>query len=305
MTNAAKILKLLSLPEPAFLLPGIPSVLTGTALGAIIAGETDWPPAILALAAIITLNAGSNMLNDYFDHLSGNDWLNTNRTKFGGGSGHIQSGLVTPNQMRSAGIISLTIGMLIGVALIILTKSLLILSLGIIGVLGGIFWTMPPVKACYRFPGEPYIFTMFGLLPTIGSFYLQTGSLQAVVFVPAVIIGLLIASVALLNAIGDRLSDEQAGKRTFVVRRGVGKTVVLYRAMIAAAFTIAAGSSFFDTTFASGARAMLFTAPLALICIMTANKRTLEKDNVNLPNALNILLYIAAAAAMTVGICRG
>ena len=297
-----KILRLLALPEPAFLLPGIPPIAIGTALGTKAAGELNILLASLALAAIMAINAGSNMLNDYFDHLSGNDWLNTNKTIFGGGSRYIQNGIITPEQMRLAGIIALCFGGVMGISIVLLTKSILILTLGLIGFLAGIFWTMPPFKCCYRFIGEPYIFTVFGILPTFGAYYLQTNQVSPEFLPPAVISGLLIAGVALLNSIPDREADNAVEKKTFVVRNGLPAAIKFYRVLVVSSYIIAAINLKTTSHFSNGARYYLYTIPIGIICLILASEKRLSKPNVNLPNGINILLYIVMGISITIGI---
>ena len=81
------------LRAPFFTASIIP-VLVGTALA--YAAKGIFNPLLFTLATItmIFLHAGANMANDYFDHLSGNDWGNRNPTPFSGGSQLIQQGLI-------------------------------------------------------------------------------------------------------------------------------------------------------------------------------------------------------------------
>jgi 1,4-dihydroxy-2-naphthoate octaprenyltransferase len=64
-------------------------------LGAVIAwgltGQIDGVLLGITLLAGIFIHAGTNMLNDYFDHTSGGDELNTYATPFNGGSRIIQT----------------------------------------------------------------------------------------------------------------------------------------------------------------------------------------------------------------------
>ncbi|AQQ08244.1 1,4-dihydroxy-2-naphthoate octaprenyltransferase [Sedimentisphaera cyanobacteriorum] len=300
-----RVLKILCAPEPAFLLPGIPPVVIGTSLGAKAAGELDLLTACLAVLSIMCINAGSNMLNDYFDHLSGNDWLNTNRTVFGGGSRYIQDGILSPEQMRSAGLTALISGALIGLVIVLISASPVILLMGIVGVLAGVLWTLPPFSICYRMPGEAYIFTVFGILPTAGAYYLQAGKFSPEITAPAVITGLLIAATALLNSIPDIEADRAAGKKTFPAVFGVKKAAAFYRCLIGLSYIIAIVSVSLECSFAGGAMFYLFVSPLGAACLISASEERLSKKGVNLPNALNIAHYVCMAAASAAGIAAG
>ena len=81
MTVAKIIIWLRELRAPFFTASIIP-VLVGTALAYATAGIFQPLLFILALLAIVSLHAGANMANDYFDHLSRNDWINRNVTPF-------------------------------------------------------------------------------------------------------------------------------------------------------------------------------------------------------------------------------
>jgi 1,4-dihydroxy-2-naphthoate octaprenyltransferase len=297
----ARAIVLLATPEPQFLLPGSVAVIVGTAAGYAATGTVNWLLALLAVASIVCLNAGSNMLNDYFDHLSGNDWLNDNVTAFGGGSRYIQNGIVTPRQMLISGAGALATGCLIGLVIVLLTRSWFILALGIAGAAGGLFWTAPPVRFCYRFIGEPYIFLLFGPLPVYGAFYLQTGEFKTWPLWPGVIVGLLIAMVAEVNSFPDREADTKVDKRTFVVRYGVRAGVLLYRVCISGSFFIAWFSIIFVEQMVCPAGLLTLTLPLALAAMWSANEDNLATPGCDTPNKFTIILHSAAGAAMTAG----
>jgi len=53
-------------------------------------------------------------VNDYFDHLSRNDWNNQTPTPFSGGSRMIQEGIIKPNLILIVALTSFALGSLIG-----------------------------------------------------------------------------------------------------------------------------------------------------------------------------------------------
>jgi len=297
----SRMLILLGMPRLHFLLPGAAPVFVGSALGYAIAGSFHPIPAILALFAMVAFNAGANMVNDYFDHLSGNDWLNKNFSPFSGGSGYIQKGIVSSRAMLLAGIISLSIGAALGLVIVFLTKSVFILILGIIGVIGGFFWTAPPVRWCYRCVGEPYIFTMFGLLPVYGAYYLQTNTIDFIPFFPAVIIGILIAMVAEINSFPDLQADAAVNKRTLVVRYGVPAGVWVYRISILATYVLALMAMFIYRWMFWPSLFFFFTLPIAVVAIKFANEKELTTPGLYRANKITIVLHSAAALMLTLG----
>ncbi len=54
---------------------------------------------LLATLSIMALHAGANVVNDYFDHLSRNDWVNEHPTPFSGGRQFIQKGISRPGPL--------------------------------------------------------------------------------------------------------------------------------------------------------------------------------------------------------------
>ncbi len=297
-----RVFVLMCMPEPQFLLPGSVPVVVGSAMGFAAAGSFDFILAVLALVSIVLINAGSNMLNDYFDHLSGNDWLNDNVTPFGGGSRYIQNGIVTPGQMLAAGIGSVVLGACAGLVIVWLTGSMFILALGITGVLGGVFWTAGPVKFCYRFIGEPYIFTLFGPLPVAGAYYLQTAAFDPAVLVPGVIIGIVIALVAEINSFPDAHADAAVNKRTFVVRYGIEAGIRLYRVSLSCSYFIAVAGIFLFEQFRAAGVLYLLTLPVGIFAMKLAGTyKTLEGSKSCAANKLTIAYHSLTGLAMTAG----
>ena len=109
--------------RPNFLAASVAPVLVGSSLAYAITGSFNFGLFILALLAIMFLHAGANMANDYFDHLSGNDWINKNVTPFSGGSRSIQKYIISPRTELLAALVALAAGSIIGLIIVMLTKS--------------------------------------------------------------------------------------------------------------------------------------------------------------------------------------
>ena len=144
-------------------------------LGAVIAYKYDpegfsWFYFALTIAAILLLHAGTIALNDYFDYKSGNDTVNTNRTKYSGGTGLVPD-VLSPSTVFAAGILCFVLCVAIGLY-IVFTRSFILLPIGITGVGIGYFYSAPPLKLAYRFLGE---LSWFGsmILMGLGAFFVQ------------------------------------------------------------------------------------------------------------------------------------
>ena len=296
-----RVFILAATPELKFLLPGAPAILVGTALGFAVTGQLHLLPAVLALVSIMMLNAGSNMINDYYDHLSGNDWHNDGQNPFGGGSRYIQNNIVTPNQMRTAGFTLLTLGSLVGLVIVYITHSPFILLLGVLGVLGGYFWTTKPIQICYRFIGEPFIFTLFGLLPVYGAYYIQTRQLDFIPLLPSFIVGTLVALVAMINAVPDRTADAAVNKRTLVVRYGIPATIRVYRTAYLATYAIMAIAVMIFNWMLWAGVIYLLTLPLAILAMKLANETDLTTPGYCKVNKLTLLMHVINGLVLTAG----
>ncbi len=84
-----------------------PKFFTGTLvpvlLGAVIAwhgsGDFNWLYFLLTLLGGLFIHAGLDLANDYFDHTSGVDEINTHYNPFSGGSRMIQNGILSAKQV--------------------------------------------------------------------------------------------------------------------------------------------------------------------------------------------------------------
>ena len=286
--------------RPKFLVASAAAVLVGTAAGYATAGIFQPLLFILALLAIMALHAGANMANDYFDHVSGNDWVNRNPTPFSGGSRYIQQGILSPKAVLLAALVFLSFGSAIGIVIVLLTESLFILILGLIGLLGGFFYTAPPVQLGYRSTGELVIALLFGLLPVCGSYYLQTSSFDTIPLLPGCIVGILIFSVILANEFPDASADAAVNKRTLVVRFGIAVSIWIYRIVLFASFIVAAAMLFYRP-FVFAGLFYLFTLPVMIIAIRSANKNDLARPGQYRASQTTVLLHFVGTMALVTG----
>jgi len=296
----SKLLILFLACRPKFLVASTAPVLVGSSLAYAITGSFNFGLFILALSAITALQAGANMANDYFDHISGNDWVNKNPTPFSGGSRCIQQGILSPKEVLLAALTVLAAGSAIGLVIVLLTKSLFILILGIIGLLGGFFYTAPPIKLGYRYIGEFIIALLFGLFPVYASYYLQTETIDSIPLLPAAIVATLIFLVILINEFPDVAADTTVNKKTLIVHFGVPTSVWIYRVALIGSFIIAAAMLIYSSMFFAGLL-YLITLPIAASAIKSANKKDLVKPGQYRASQITVLLHAIGSLALTLG----
>lgn len=87
--------------------PFLMAVIVPFMIGAVLAvyryGAFDPLLFLMGLAVVLLVHAGSNLMNDYYDYLSGTDRINENRSPFNGGSTFLVAGELTRQRCVGAG----------------------------------------------------------------------------------------------------------------------------------------------------------------------------------------------------------
>jgi len=225
--------RLLLATRPRFLGASVLPVLLGTAWGWHAAGVLDAVAFTLALAAVIGVHAGANVLNDVHDEVddSGNE---ARIYPYTGGSRFIQNGIMGAQAMARWATVLLAFGFGCGVALAAL-KGVAVIGFGLAGLALGVFYSAPPVQLSARGLGVPAVGVAFGLLPVTGAAWLQSAPLGSGIFMLSIAVTLWIAAVLLINQVPDIRADSAVVRRTLAVRLGAAGTGRLYRWLQAAA----------------------------------------------------------------------
>jgi len=193
---------------------------------------------LLTLLGAVLLHAGTNLANDYYDHKSGADDINTEFVRpFTGGSRMIQRGLLSPKAIHRGALVCFALGALIGIYLA-LSRGPLIWIFGIIGIISGYFYTTPIFFWAARGIGELLVGLNFGVLITLGSYYVQTQTLSWAAFWTSLPLAILILLVLFINEFQDARADEAVGKNHLVVRLGKRKAASLYAVLFLLAYGI-------------------------------------------------------------------
>ena len=211
--------------------------------------EVDGPSLLLTLIGIIFIHGGINVANDYYDHVNGTDENNTERlTPFTGGSRTIQDGIITPGGMLTYSLLLLTAGVAIGLYLAVIDMGVAggggetLLLIGALGIFTGYSYSAPPLFLAGRGLGEAVVGLNFGVLVTLGSYCVQTGTVSLLALILSLPVALLITALVYINEFPDYRSDREAGKRNLVVRLGKERARYgLFILAILALLTIAGG----------------------------------------------------------------
>lgn len=232
----SRILLLLQELRAPFFTASIVPVLLGTAVAWSETGRFSLSLLLLTLVAGVCVHAGTNIANDYFDHKSRNDEINVEYVRpFSGGSRLIQKGLLSPRTVLIESLVLFAVGDAIGVYLTVKVGPA-ILILGVIGAFCGFFYTAPPVNIAARGIGELTVGLNFGVLMTLGSYYVQTGRFSVGAFLASLPVAILIADVLYINEFPDFTADKAVGKTHLVVRLGKERAVWGYLALTFSAY---------------------------------------------------------------------
>ena len=217
--------------RPRTLPAAIAPVLVATAL----ARESFNPlTALLALVVSLSLQIGVNYANDYSDGIRGtdNDRIGPSRITAGG--------LAKPVQVKSAAFISFAVAAVAGLGLAI-TTSWWLIAVGAISIAAAWGYTGGKNPYGYIGLGELFVFIFFGLVATIGSFYVQVNEITGQSILAGTIVGSLACAILVINNVRDRAKDEVVGKRTLAVRLGDKNSRILYSFLVTTPYLLTAG----------------------------------------------------------------
>jgi len=182
--------------------------------------------------AVLLLQVGANLLNDYYDYVRGIDTSNPL-----GPGGLIQQGLIKPTRVLSVSFIALAVGAILGL-IVAWRGGPLVLLFGLLGLLSAYFYSATKRALSSLALGELVGFIVFGPLITLGAYMVQTGSIARNVLIYSIPLGLLAAAVIHVNNMRDLESDAQANKRTIAALLGVAWGRAWFLALLLAAYVI-------------------------------------------------------------------
>lgn len=196
--------------RPRTLPAAIAPVLVATALAA---SDADIPMAALALLVSLSLQVGVNYANDYSDGIKGTDDNRVGPTRL------VASGLASAKSVKQAAFLSFAIAAVVG-SILALQSSLWLLAVGASAIFAA--WTYTGSKRPYGYLGlgEISVFIFFGVVATMGSYFVQTELITWQSFIVSIPMGALACSILAINNLRDRAQDELVGKRTLAVRLG-------------------------------------------------------------------------------------
>lgn len=225
----------------------LPAVIAPVAVGTSLAKtQFNFINFILALIVGLALQIGVNYANDYSDGIRGSD---KNRI---GPKRLVASGEVSPSAVKGAAFLFFFIAAIAG-ALLASRTSYLLIAIGAIAIIAAWGYTGGKNPYGYRGLGEVFVFIFFGLVATVGSYYVQSANLNLKIFLAGAACGLTADAMLMINNIRDLDSDAKNGKNTLAVRLGATNARAIYSAFLFIAVLITTPISWIS----------LFALPLA------------------------------------------
>ncbi len=273
-------------------------------LGIVIAwnrtGQIFWMKLLLTLSGVIFVHAGTNLMNDYYDHKSRNDDLNLHPTPFSGGSRIIQQGLISAKRIFYSALIFFALGSAVGLYLNRVSRGNVILFLGLTGVLLGFFYTAGPLRIGYTGIGELAVGFGFGPLIVAGAYYIQAQRLSLEPLLASLPVSFLIIAVLYINEFPDYEADRLVNKRTWIVKLGKEKAIRIYYLLLALAYlTVVAGIIF---RFLPLISILVFaTLPLSLRAVGISWKNYDKIEELLPVNAITIKLHSIIGLLLIMG----
>ncbi|MDP2890894.1 MAG: 1,4-dihydroxy-2-naphthoate polyprenyltransferase [Bacteroidota bacterium] len=216
----------------------LPLAMSGILMGAALSyfdGGFQAKVTVLAIVTALFIQIFSNFANDYGDSQKGTD--NQHRV---GPKRTVQSGEISPKQMKVGMVVLIVLSLTTGIWLIAegtkgldLTTFLLFLAFGIVALIAAYRYTAGSNPYGYAGLGDIAVFLFFGILPVVGTYFLNAHQLNPEIFLPAISIGLFSTGVLNLNNMRDIENDRNSGKNTVVVRMGSAKSKYYHTSLIA------------------------------------------------------------------------
>lgn len=190
---------------------------------------------VLTLLIAIVLQLLSNLANDLGDFQKGTD---TTGERIGP-KRMVQSGAITPQQMKVGIAIVVALAAIIGLYLVYIALQamklqyiLIFVFLGLTCIIAAIKYTVGKKPYGYRGLGDLFSFIFFGPVPVVGTYFLHTHNFDFTPWLPAIALGLLSVSVLNINNMRDIDNDKKSGKNTIPVRIGINNAKYYHAALL-------------------------------------------------------------------------
>jgi 1,4-dihydroxy-2-naphthoate polyprenyltransferase len=203
----------------------LPAAVAPVLIGTSYAEKINWGNALLALLVSLFLQIAVNFANDYSDGVRGTDTHRIGPVRL------VASGLASASSVKRAALISCLIAAIAGLVLTV-NISPWLLAVGAAAIWAAWGYTGGKKPYGYFGFGELSVFIFFGLVATVGSYYIQTEQFNWQIFLLSMPVGTLSCAILAVNNLRDLPQDKLVGKRTMAVRIGEKNTRVFFMLLL-------------------------------------------------------------------------
>lgn len=209
----------------------LPVMLAPVLIGSVLAWQEGtpfhWGLFALALAGSLAAHLGANVVNDVFDFGEGADQaaqqIMPEGKTIATGSQALLSGQLSLGVYRGLAIALFAFALVCGIGLSFFRPWAL--AFGVVGFCLAFFYVAPPLRLAYlgHGLGELDILIAFGILPLVGSYYIQSGHVTLNALLASLPIGLYTTAVLYFHHFLHWRADAKVNKVTPVVALGEGR----------------------------------------------------------------------------------
>lgn len=229
------VLRYFAATRPAFISATVVACLVGLAAASHDGIPFNGTLAVVTLLFAFVAHAGINVLNDYYDALSGTDDRNTDRIfPLTGGSRFIQNGVMGLAETRDFGF-ALLASVVAGGLWLMAHSTPQLAWVGLLGLFIGWAYSATSTNLNGRGMGEVCVILGF-LAIVVGTDMVQRGAFSWTSVAMGLSYALITASLLFVTQFPDREADAAAGKRHWVARLGTDTARRIYPVLAATAY---------------------------------------------------------------------
>ena len=214
----------------------LPAAIAPVIVGTSLADQINFRNASLALIVSLSLQIAVNYANDFSDGVRGTD---TNRV---GPTRLVASNLATASSVKNASFISFSVAIIAG-TLLAFNTSVWLIAVGLISILAAWGYTGGKKPYGYLGFGELAVFIFFGVVATVGSYYVQVEQISSSALLLSIPMGSLSCAILVINNLRDLNQDKLVSKRTMAVKLGDANTRIFYLVLLVLAQVSAAAAA--------------------------------------------------------------
>lgn len=194
---------------------------------------------VLTFLLAVSIQILANLANDLGDFQKGTDTTGQRQ----GPTRAVQSGKISPRQMKIAIAIFSAICIITGLFLILnvigcipWSSAAIMIGLGGASILAALFYTLGKHAYGYKGWGDLLAFIFFGPVPVIGTYFLHTHAFGFQAVLPSIGIGLISAMILNVNNMRDIENDRASGKMTLAAKLGIRRAKVYHAGLTVGSF---------------------------------------------------------------------